>query len=302
LKYATGDVIAVFDADTRVDPDFLRKTVPILYAPEVGGVQGRVRICNARDNLLTQLQDDEFSTFAHMVQISKEFYGGINILAGNGQVTKRSDLEEVGGWNELSATDDLDLTIKLLLNKRYIRYAGDAYIWQEGITHFKPFLRQRIRWAEGMLKCFYDYLVPLLMTRGVPFLQRFDSLAVLARILVPLSIWIGYGQIMCAYLFNKSFTSSFPSFFCDSLPWIFGIVMSGGLLKYVTGASPVTLIRVPIYWLYNLCWVFAVPVGYINCIKNVNRIKWDKTEHLGLGRAPADPAEAVENKSTSHIS
>lgn len=299
LKYVTGEVVAVFDADTRVEPDFLKKSIPLLYAPEVGGVQGRVRICNAHDNILTQLQDDEFSTYAHMVQLCKEFYGGINILAGNGQITKRSALLEVGGWNELSATDDLDLTIKLLLKGKAIRYAPDASLWQEGITTLKPFFRQRVRWAEGMLKCCYDYLYPLLLTRGIPLVQKLDSITVLARILIPITIWIGYTQFLCTYFFYMPFTSGFPAFFMDSLPWIFSIVMSGGLLKYVAGANPVTLIRVPIYWLYNLGWVITMPIGYYNCIKHYNCIEWDKTQHHGLGKAPAACTSESPQVSTS---
>lgn len=300
LSHAKGDVIAVFDADTHVEPDFLRKTVPLLYDPKVGGVQGRVRICNANDNVLTQLQEDEFATFAHMVQISKETFGGVMILAGNGQLTKRTALEEAGGWNELSATDDMDLTIKLLLKGKTVKYAHDAMIWQEGITNPKPLIRQRIRWAEGMLKCLYDYLFPLILSKNASLAQKIDSLVGLARITVPMGIWIGYLHIFTTYLFGWSYSSSLPQYLLDSLPWIFGIVMSGGLLKYSSKANLYALIRVPIYWTYNFFWMIAVPAGFYNCLRNVHCIRWDKTEHCGVSTTSAVYAQETKKAVGNH--
>ncbi len=281
LRHAMGEVIAVFDADTRVEPDFLKIAVPYLFDQKVAGVQGRVRIFNAQENLLTQLQEDEFATFAHMWQISKDVYGGVKILAGNGQVTKRTALEEAGGWNELSATDDMDLTLKFLITGKLVCYCPEAMIWQEGITQMKPLLRQRIRWAEGMLKCLFDYLFPLIAAKGITFMQKFDSIMGVARITIPMIIWIGYLHLFLTYAFSYSFHSSLAQPLVDSLAWLFFIVTSAGLLKYVAKANLFTLLRVPVYWAYNFCWVIAVPVGFMNCIRHFNRIEWDKTDHIG---------------------
>jgi cellulose synthase/poly-beta-1,6-N-acetylglucosamine synthase-like glycosyltransferase len=294
LRHAMGEVVAVFDADTRVDPDFLKKSVSYLYDPQVAGVQGRVRILNAGENFLTSLQDDEFATFAHMVQISKDAYGGVMILAGNGQVTKRADLEEAGGWNELSATDDMDLTIKFLLRKKTIRYVPDAVVWQEGITTVKPLIRQRVRWAEGMLKCLFDYFYPLLVKRDITVMQKIDAIMGLARITVPMGIWVGYLHVILGYTLGYIFTSTVPTYFMDSLPWFFGVVMGAGLLKFKPGANLYTLLRVPVYWAYNFFWVLAVPLGYFNCVKHVKSIEWDKTDHRGVVAVPE--GEAAESR------
>jgi len=281
LRHSMGEVIAVFDADTRVEPDFLKISVPYLFDPKVAGVQGRVRILNAQENMLTQLQEDEFATFAHMWQISKDVYGGVMILAGNGQVTKRAALEDAGGWNELSATDDMDLTLKFLITGKLVRYCPEAMVWQEGITQMKPLLRQRMRWAEGMLKCLFDYLFPLIFAKGITVMQKFDSIMGVARITIPMVIWIGYLHLFLTYAFSYSFHSSLPQPVVDSLAWLFFIVTSAGLLKYVAKANLFTLIRVPIYWAYNFCWVIAVPVGFMNAIKHYDCIEWDKTDHRG---------------------
>jgi cellulose synthase/poly-beta-1,6-N-acetylglucosamine synthase-like glycosyltransferase len=288
LSQSRGEVVAVFDADTRVEPDFLKKTVPCLYEEKIAGVQGRVRICNAQENMLTQLQEDEFASFAHALQISKDIYGGTMILAGNGQVTKRSAVEEAGGWNELSSTDDMDLTIKFLLKGKIVRYLPDAVVWQEGITTIRPLIRQRMRWAEGMLKCLFDYFYPLLVTREATWMQKIDALAGLARITLPMGIWVGYGHLFFQYGMSWEFHSSLPQICLDTLPWLFLTSMAACLLKYTARPGLDTLLRVPIYWAYNFFWVLAVPVGYLQAIKNMGRIEWDKTEHRGSVKAAAD--------------
>lgn len=58
LTLANGDIIAVFDADARVEPDFLKKIIPYLEGENVGGVQARVRMYNADKKLITKNAGD----------------------------------------------------------------------------------------------------------------------------------------------------------------------------------------------------------------------------------------------------
>ena len=39
--------------------------------------------------------------------------------------------------------------------------------------------------------------------------------------------------------------------------------------------------RVVRYWIYNSIRVIVVPIGFMNCVRNFNRIRWDKTHHGG---------------------
>lgn len=284
LKSAKGEIIAVFDADSKIAPDFLEKSVSHFLDESIAGVQGRVRMINAGENILTKMQEDEFAVFAHMFQISKPIYNGIMQLAGNGQLTRKKDLLQVGGWNEISATDDLDLTMKFLLSGKRVQYAPDAVVWQEAVTSLNPFMKQRIRWAEGMLRCIFDYFYAILGARlGIG--EKIDTLAGLLRILATMVVWIGYIQWLTVVIFpDITFVTSSPLSILSNVP-IFVIVMGGGVLKYL-GERPfltylADLMRIPFYWIYNIFWMLAVPVGFVNCIRNRNTISWDKTIHRG---------------------
>lgn len=71
VTLADGDIIAVFDADARVEPDFLRNIVPYLDGEGVAGAQSRVRMYNADENLLTKMQDLEFVIFGNVIMRSR---------------------------------------------------------------------------------------------------------------------------------------------------------------------------------------------------------------------------------------
>ena len=279
---ANGEFIAVFDADTIVETDFLKKTMKFFSSEKVAGVQGRVKIFNKQENLLARLQDFEFTVYAHMLQLSKAIFGGIMQLSGNGQIVRKTALLEVGGWNEMSATDDQDLTIKFLLNGTIVRYVPDAVIWQEAITKMYPLIRQRVRWAEGMFRCIYEYFFFFLLHKKLTLIQKIDGLSGLMRIVATLIVLIGYVQLSTLIIFPdlQYYTCHYIAVLSNIfLLFVFAGVMIGGLLKFYDKFEFINLIRFIIYWFYNTIWLIATPIGYFNSIRNKNDIQWDKTEH-----------------------
>lgn len=76
--------------------------------------------------------------------------GGIGELRGNGQFVRRSALDQCGGWNEETITDDLDLTIRLHLDNWKIGFLLNPAVNEEGVTKAIALWHQRSRWAEGV--------------------------------------------------------------------------------------------------------------------------------------------------------
>ncbi|MBM3461085.1 MAG: glycosyltransferase family 2 protein [Armatimonadetes bacterium] len=280
LRGATGEIIAVFDADTRVEPNFLVKTVACLYDPQVGGVQGRVRIYNSDHNALTAVQEDEFSVFAHLVQLGKDALNGLTALGGNGQLTRRAALEACGGWNEMSTTEDLDLTLQMLLRGYSVRYCGEAVLWQEAVPTWRALLRQRIRWTEGFIKCFFDYGFPVLFGR-IPLFKKWDALFSLLRVLLPLWMLVAYLSIGTSMLAGMSAHSTLPQWLFWAASTAFFAVTWLGIRAMSAPPFFHSVVRVIHYWLYNFIWLLAVPLGFVNCLKHFNTIVWDKTDHRG---------------------
>ncbi len=280
MELSRGDVIAVFDADTNVCPDFLNNSIHLLADPKVGGLQGRVRLYNKDANLLTSLQEDEFAVISHLYQLGKELIDGVTALGGNGQLVKKAALAEVDGWNWLSPTEDLDLTFRLILKDWHIRYAPDAVLWQEGVERVYPFMRQRIRWAEGFLKCIFDYTIPLIFSKA-SFMKKFDGVMTMVRVLIPLYMWIGYILVGMTIVKGLEITTGVSPLLMAVSSWGFIGAMTVGMARTIHPNIFVAIFRVICYSVYSMCWIIAVPVGFINCIRNINDISWDKTCHLG---------------------
>ncbi|MEB3328277.1 MAG: glycosyltransferase [Candidatus Sericytochromatia bacterium] len=295
LEFASGEVVCVFDADSEVAPDFLRRAVaPLIDNPEYCGVQAQVRMYNRHENLLTQAQDDEFALFNEILQVARGRLGIASALGGNGQLTKRSALEAVGGWNPGSLTEDLDLTMRLLLAGRgRIYHVTDAVVWQEGVTTLRGLIRQRQRWAEGMLRTYGEFILETLRSRELTSGLRLDAVYALVSCFFPLLTVAGLVVQVLGW---------FPGVITHGLPGWVGNGVSALLLAGALGWSTVVSWkrdrRIDVrpglrYMVYVLHWVPAVLIAVRNVFSD-RAVVWAKTEHRGQGLAlPAMPAVAT---------
>ncbi|HEY9870880.1 MAG TPA: glycosyltransferase family 2 protein [Candidatus Obscuribacterales bacterium] len=189
LPLSKGEVIAVFDADAYVAPNFLRTVLPVLAAEGVGAVQVQKRIYEYQKGFLVNCQASEYALDTYF-QMGRDLIGGAVELRGNGQLIKRTALIDVGGWNNKAITDDLDLTMRLLINDWDIRFCPLAYVWEEGVTTLGALMRQRKRWAEGSIRRYLDYIFPLNSPGRLSLVERLDTMAFTTYFVVPALIFL----------------------------------------------------------------------------------------------------------------
>jgi 1,2-diacylglycerol 3-beta-glucosyltransferase len=156
LPRTKGEIVGVFDADAQVTKDLLRRVLPLFRASEMGAVQVRKAIANNSQNFWTKGQMAEMALDS-FIQQQRIAIGGIGELRGNGQFVRRSALEHCGGWNEETITDDLDLTIRLHLDKWDIGFLDSPAVEEEGVTTALALWHQRNRWGEGGYQRYLDY-------------------------------------------------------------------------------------------------------------------------------------------------
>lgn len=187
FKISKGDVICVFDADARVEPDFLKKIIPNLAPKEVGAVQARKVISNREHNFLTRCQDNEYVLDAYF-QFGRDAIKGAVELRGNGELIKREAIEDVDGWNNYTIVDDLDLSTRLHLKGWDIRFCRDVCVYEEGVKDFFPLIRQRRRWVEGSIRRYLDYFIDVLFSKDMSIRVSLDMYAYIAEFLLP--VWL----------------------------------------------------------------------------------------------------------------
>ncbi|MBQ4646080.1 MAG: glycosyltransferase family 2 protein [Candidatus Gastranaerophilales bacterium] len=184
MKIAKGEAILVFDADARVEADFLNLMIPKLEPADVGAVQAQKVIINAKQNFLTQCQFNEYILDSHL-QIGRDAVRGAVELRGNGELIKRQAIISINGWNEETITDDLDMSTRLHIKGWDIRFCPEARVYEEGVIAFGALIRQRRRWVEGSIRRYLEYAGQVFTSEDMSLRVGFDLIAYISEFLLP---------------------------------------------------------------------------------------------------------------------
>ena len=184
FKIAKGEAILVFDADATVDADFLTTLIPHLEPKDVGAVQARKVIRNKNTNLLTRCQNNEYTLDTYF-QVGRDSVKGAVELRGNGELIKRQAIEDIGGWNNYTIVDDLDMSTRMHIKGWDIRFCPDAIVYEEGIIYVKPLYRQRRRWLEGTIRRYLEYSGAALCSKDMSLRAGLDMMAYISEFIMP---------------------------------------------------------------------------------------------------------------------
>ena len=185
LEVAKGEAILVFDADATVEPDFLNKLIPNLEPSDVGAVQARKVIRNKDVNILTKCQNNEYTMDTHL-QVGRDAVKGAVELRGNGELIKRAALEDIGGWNNYTITDDLDMSTRLHIKGWDVRFCPEACVYEEGIVYLFPLFRQRRRWLEGTIRRYLEYFWAAINSKKMSLRAQLDMTVYITQFIMPL--------------------------------------------------------------------------------------------------------------------
>jgi 1,2-diacylglycerol 3-beta-glucosyltransferase len=282
LQHLQAPWMLVLDADADLQPDTLERLLPLAEAGGWGAVQLRKAVANPQANWLTRAQAMEMALDT-VVQEGRLARGGVVELRGNGQLLRREALEQAGGFNEETVTDDLDLSFRLLLYRQPVAILWDPPVREEAVLALPALWRQRQRWAEGGLQRFFDY-APGLLSNTLPLGTRLDLLCFfLLQYVLPL--------VAVADLLGAAVTRSAP------LIWPLSVVAFG-----LSGCSILLGCRRPsegpdlpamhplnllLGILYLGHWFLVIPYTTLRMALFPKRLVWAKTLHLG-----EDPAAA----------
>jgi cellulose synthase/poly-beta-1,6-N-acetylglucosamine synthase-like glycosyltransferase len=165
LTKANGELIAVFDADFVPSPDFLRRVVPHFADPSVGCIQTRWGHLNRDYSSLTRAQAlgiDGHFIIEQMARSRAALFLNFNGTAG---VWRRACIEDGGGWQGDTLTEDLDLSYRAQLRGWRIAYLPDVVVPAEVPVQISALKRQQARWAQGSIETALKLIGPLLRSR-----------------------------------------------------------------------------------------------------------------------------------------
>jgi len=152
LRRSRGELIAIFDADFVPPSDFLLATVGHFREPDVGMVQGRWGHLNRDANMLTGLQALMLDGH-HLVENRARFSTGCYFnFSGTAGIWRRRAIDEAGGWEHDTLTEDLDLSYRAQLAGWRFIYRPDVVAPSELPEDVFAFRAQQYRWAKGTVQ------------------------------------------------------------------------------------------------------------------------------------------------------
>jgi cellulose synthase/poly-beta-1,6-N-acetylglucosamine synthase-like glycosyltransferase len=174
LATASGEFIAIFDADFVPAPDFLRQALPYLQEPDVAFVQTRWGHLNRDYSWLTFLQSLAIDAHFMVEQYARSRAGYWFNFNGTAGIWRRAAMLDAGGWKADTLTEDLDLSYRAYLRGWHGRYVRDIVVPAELPVSFSAYRRQQHRWARGSLECAMK-LGPQVWRAPIPLSHKFQA-------------------------------------------------------------------------------------------------------------------------------
>jgi cellulose synthase/poly-beta-1,6-N-acetylglucosamine synthase-like glycosyltransferase len=223
MQHSTGELIAIFDADFAPPPDFLLRMVHYFADPKVGMVQARWTYKNRSHSFLTQVEAillDGHFVLDHGARSRSHRFFNFNGTAG---MLRRAMIEDAGGWQHDTLTEDTDLSYRAQLRGWRFLYVPGIECPSELPVEMTAFQVQQARWAKGLIQTGKKVL-PQLLRSPAPFSVKAEGwfhltanisyplMLVLSVILLPAMIVRFYqGWFQMLYIDLPLFIASFCS-------------------------------------------------------------------------------------------
>lgn len=227
LAVATGEFIAIFDADFVPPPNFLLRSLPPFYADErIGLVQARWGHLNSEYSLLTKAQAMGIDGHFLVEQPARSMAGLFLNFNGTAGVWRKETIVDAGNWQSDTLTEDLDLSYRAQLNGWKIWYMKDLVCPAELPAQMAAFKSQQRRWAKGSIQTAIK-LYPEVLRSPLSLKVKIESFFHLTGYMVhPLMVLVALTAPIV--VMNQQIFSHFP-----------GIVVLASLLSIAGFGPPV---------------------------------------------------------------
>ena len=190
LKSAKGEFVAIFDADFIPPANFLRRTVPYFVDQKLAMVQTRWSYVNRNYSALTEceaiLLDGHFA-----IEHSSRFRSGVFFnFNGTAGIWRRCAIEEAGGWQHDTLTEDTDLSYRAQMCGWHFIYLPEIECPSELPVEMNAFKSQQARWAKGLMQT-AKKILPRVIKSDQPFAVKAEAVFHLtANISYPLMVFM----------------------------------------------------------------------------------------------------------------
>jgi cellulose synthase/poly-beta-1,6-N-acetylglucosamine synthase-like glycosyltransferase len=174
LKVASGEFVAIFDADFVPPRDWLMRVIHHFAEPEIGMVQTRWTHLNRDYSFLTQVEAillDGHFVLEHGARARTGVFFNFNGTAG---AWRRQAIIDAGGWQHDTLTEDTDLSYRSQLAGWKFKYLPDIECPAELPIEMTAFKTQQARWAKGLIQT-SKKILPVVFRSKEPFHIKMEA-------------------------------------------------------------------------------------------------------------------------------
>ena len=270
------EYVAIFDADFRPEPDFLRRSIPFLVGnPDIALVQARWRFVNSDECLLTRMQEmslDYHFTVEQEVGSATHAFFGFNGTAG---IWRIAAINEAGGWKDRTTVEDMDLAVRASLRGWKFLYLGDLQAKSELPSTLRAFRFQQHRWSCGPANLFRKMVMEIVRNKKVKFWKK---------------VYVIY-----SFFFVRKIIAHMVTFFfyCVVIPLtilvpevhvpIWGAVYIPSVITILNSVGTPRSIHLLFYWILfeNVMSLHRTKATFIGLLEYGRANEWVVTEKLG---------------------
>ena len=217
LQSASGELIAIFDADFIPNPDTLMDMIDYFADPTVGMVQARWVHLNRNYSLLTEIQALMLDGHFVIEQTARNRANCFFNFNGTAGIWRTSAIEDAGGWQHTTVTEDLDLSYRAQLKGWQCVYLPNIVVPAELPMEMNAFKSQQFRWAKGASQV-AKKLLPIILKSNIPFYIKIESILHLTNnfnyllLLVLLLLSLPYQRYIAQYHWQYGLLIYLPIF------------------------------------------------------------------------------------------
>jgi cellulose synthase/poly-beta-1,6-N-acetylglucosamine synthase-like glycosyltransferase len=237
MNLLKGEYIAIFDADFVPEPDFLNRTIPYFEDDKIGVVQTRWGHLNKGYSILTKLQAFALDAHFKIEQRGRNSRGHFINFNGTAGIWRKTTIEDSGGWQSDTLTEDLDLSYRAQLKGWKFKYLEDVESPAELPVTMTALKSQQFRWSKGAAECTRKNLGKVLIKRGIGLktkinatfhlLNSFLFICVISLVLLSIPAMLVINQF-----------PQYDDIFRNSLSFFFVSTIILGIIYFVANKSP----------------------------------------------------------------
>ena len=287
LRRSHGELVTIYDAEDRPDPQQLRHAAAAFAQnPHWDALQAPLDYFNTGDGWLARQFGLEYAGLFHVLLPAFARLGLPFPLGGTSNHMRRSALEAVGGWDPFNVTEDADLAFRIAARGGGIGWIAPP-TQEEACHRLRPWQKQRSRWLKGFMQTWLVHMkapgaggwrraLMLQLTIGLSLL----SVAFFAPVMLALALWV------LADL-SGIVDGGLRPLFLGALGLSLCAGMAVGALGAVRVGKPHLLWSVPVMPLY---WLLMFP-PLLRAFRELRTdpYRWHKTEHGVTGARPELP-------------